>query len=73
MTSHATRRIQQQYRKAPSSPLIAKVFRANKRLVSQYLINEHRIRGLEKALKIKKKRRKRGKRLNLIGQEEGGP
>ena len=49
------------------------MFRANERLISQYSINKYRIRGLEKALKIEKKKRKRGKRLNLIGQEEGGP
>jgi hypothetical protein len=73
MTSHAIRHIQKQYRKAPSSPLIAKVFRANEQLVSQHSIDQHQIRGLINALKIEKKKRKRGKRLNLIGEEDRGP
>jgi hypothetical protein len=73
MTSHAIRRIQQEYHRAPNSPLIAKLFRANEKLVSQYSIDQHLLKGLANALKAEKKRRKRGKRLNLIGQEEGGP
>lgn len=73
MTSHAARRIQQQYRKAPSSPLIAKVFRANERLVSQHSIDQHMLKGLVNALKDEKKKRRRGKRLNLVGDEDMGP
>ena len=73
MTSHAIRRIQQQYRKAPSSPLIAKVFRANERLVSQHSIDQHVVKGLITALKDEKKKRRRGKRLNLVGDEDIGP
>ena len=73
MTSHAVRRIQQQYRKAPSSPLIAKVFRANERLVSQHSIDQHTLKGLVNALKDEKKKRRRGKRLNLVGDEDVGP
>jgi hypothetical protein len=53
--------------------LIAKLFRANEKLVSQHSIDQHLLKGLANALKTKKKRRKRDKRLNLIGQEEGGP
>ena len=73
MTSHAVRHIQQQYRKAPSSPLIAKVFRANERLVSQHSIDQHMVKGLITALKDEKKKRRRGKRLNLVGDEDTGP
>ena len=73
MTSHAIRRLQQQYHKAPSSPLLAKLFRANKRLVSQYSIDQHTLNGMIKAIKLEKKKRRRGKRLNLIGEEDSGP
>ena len=34
--------------------------------------NQHVIRGLEQALKNEKKKRQRGKRLNLIGKEDAG-
>ena len=73
MTSHAIRRIQQEYRRAPSSPLVAKLFKANEQLVSQHSIDQYVLRGLTNALKAEKKRRIRGKRLNLIGQEDIGP
>ena len=34
--------------------------------------NQHVIRGLEQALKNEKKKRQRGKQLNLIGKEDAG-
>ena len=73
MTSYAVRRIQQQFRLAPNSPLLAKVFRANERLTAQHDIDQHEVRGLKDALRAEKKRRQRGKRLNLLGEEATGP
>ena len=72
MTSHAVRRLQQQYRKAPSSPLLTKLFRANERLVSQHSIDQHTLNGVIGALKLEKKKRRRGKRLNLVKEEDFG-
>lgn len=73
MTSHAVRRLQQQYHKAPSSPLLNKLFRANERLVSQHSINQHTLHGMIEAFKLEKKKRRRGKRLNLTRDEDSGP
>ncbi|SLM34847.1 Kelch-type beta propeller [Lasallia pustulata] len=58
---------------APSEPLVAKLFRANERLAAENSIGTHMILGLTAALREEKKRRKRGKRLNLLGEEESGP
>ena len=73
MTSHAVRRIQQQYRIAPNSPLLAKVFLANERLTAQHSIDQHTLKGLMDTLKAEKKKRQRGKRLNLLGEEGSRP
>jgi hypothetical protein len=36
-------------------------------------VQQHITRGLHKALDLEKKRRQRGKKLNLLGEEGGGP
>jgi hypothetical protein len=73
MTYRASRRIKQQYRNAPSPSLITKVFKANEQLTSQHSIDSHVIKGLSNALRNEKKKRQRGKRLNLIGENSSGP
>jgi hypothetical protein len=73
MTCRAVRRAQREFRNTPNSSLLDKIFRANKRLAAQYSIDQHVVRGLTTALQDKKKRRKRGKRLNLLGEEDSGP
>jgi hypothetical protein len=73
MTYRAIRRAQRQYRNTPDSPLLAKIFRGNKRLTAQHSIDQHVVKGLVTALKDEKKRRKRSKRLNLLGEEDSGP
>lgn len=73
MTNHAVRRIHRTYKNAPSSPLLAKILRANERLAAEHSIDQHIIKGLNLALREEKKRRQRGKRLNLVGEEDSGP
>ncbi len=73
MTCRAVRRIQLQYRDNPKSPLLAKIFRANERLASQHSVDLHIQKGLAISLRNEKKRRNRGKRLNLVGEEDSGP
>ena len=73
MTGRAVRRIQKAYEKQPTRTLLSKIFTANERLAANESINQHVIRGLLDALKNEKKRRKRGKRLNLLGKEDSGP
>ena len=73
MTCRASRRIQQQYRNIPSPSLITKVFKANEQLTSQHSVDAHIITGLSNALRNEKKKRQRGKRLNLLGENGVGP
>lgn len=73
MTSKAVRRLHRIYRNAPDSPILAKILWANSRLAAQHSIDQHMMNGLIDALKNEKKRRKRGKRLNLLGEEDSGP
>ena len=73
MTGRAVRRIQKAYEKQPNKLLLSKIFTANERLAATHSIDQHIIRGLCEALKFEKKRRKRGKRLNLLGEEDSGP
>ena len=73
MTCRAVRRTQRQFHNAPNSPLLDKIFRANERLAAQHSVDQHVIKGLITALQDEKKRRKRGKRLNLVGEEDSGP
>ena len=68
----AVRRMQRQYKNKPCSPILAKIFRANERLAAQQSISNHVIVGLTNSLRNKKKKRRKGKRLNLLGQEESG-
>ena len=47
--------------------------KANERLSAQHSIDSHVIKGLINTVKNEKKKRQRGKRLNLLGQEGSGP
>ena len=73
MTCKTSHRVQRRYLEAPSPSLVSKVFKANERLVSQHSIDNHIIKGLINALRNEKKKRQRGKRLNLIGENSSGP
>ena len=73
MTCRAVRRVQRQYHNQPNSPLLKKLFRANERLASQYSVDQHIVKGLTVSLRNEKKKRQRGKRLNLLGEEDSGP
>jgi hypothetical protein len=73
LTCKASRRIKRQYQNAPSPSLVAKMFKANEQLTSQHSIDSHIIKGLSNSLRNEKKKRQRGKRLNLIGENSSGP
>ena len=53
--------------------MLKKLFRANERLTSQHSVDQHIIKGLTVSLRNEKKKRQRGKRLNLLGEEDSGP
>ena len=52
--------------------MVKKVFKANKSLTAQHSIDTHTIARLQAALANKKKKRKREKKLNLLGKEDKG-
>ena len=49
------------------------MFQRHERAAADRSILLHVNKGLQEALKMKKKKRRRGKRLNLLGQEDDGP
>ena len=73
LTCRAVRRIHRVYIFEPQTLLMSKILHANERLAAEHAIDQHVISGLLEAFKYEKKRRQKGKRLNLLGQEESGP
>ena len=60
------------YKFKPKDTFVSKLLRANEHLTAERSISQHVIKGLYEALKQEKKRRKRGKRLNLLGEDDSG-
>jgi hypothetical protein len=73
LSCRAIRRVQKAYRKSLTKKRLSVIFRSNERLAAQHSIDQHAISGLVRALKYEKKKRSRGKRLNLMGEEDTGP
>lgn len=73
MSCRAVRRVQKAYKKSPTKARLFLIFRSNERLAAQHSIDQHAISGLISALKHEKKKRSRGKRLNLMGDVDTGP
>ena len=73
ITCRAVRRTQRLYRDTSNPVLLHKILKANERLSAQHSIDSHVIKGLINTVKNEKKKRQRGKRLNLLGQEGSGP
>ena len=72
MTSKSIRRAQKAYRKNPTKENLDLILRSQERLAAQHEIDRHIQSGLLDTLANEKKRRKRGKRLNLVGEEDIG-
>lgn len=73
MSCRAVRKAHQQFKADPSVANLDLILRANEKLATQHSIDKHINEGLVYALKEEKKRRTRGIRLNLIGEEDNGP
>ena len=65
--------VQHTYKFKPKDIFLSKLLRANEYLAAERSISQHVIKGLLKALKQEKKRRKRGKRLNLLSEDKSRP
>jgi hypothetical protein len=72
-TTKSIRHFQADYRKNPTKLKLEKLFKANEELAAQASLDKQTKEGLINALKIEKKCRKRGKRLNVLGEEHNGP
>lgn len=72
-TAKAIRRAHQAYRRDREEPVLCKIMEANIKLSAQVSIQKHIINGLTGALKLEKKKRQRGKALNLVGEADNGP
>ena len=70
MICRGVRRLQREYRLTPISPLLGKLFRSNETLAARASIVSHQLMAVTGFLKEKRKRGKKGKRLNLIGMED---
>ena len=73
MTCRALRRAHRELRIKPTKLLMSKILRANEKLAALHSIDQHVIEGLQMAIREEKRRRARGKRLNLVGEKEAGP
>lgn len=73
LSCRAVRRVHKAYKRSPTKKQLSIIFHANERLATQHSIDKHAISGLIQALKHEKKKRSRGKRLNLMGEEDNGP
>jgi hypothetical protein len=72
MTSKSIRRAQKAYKANPSKANLDLILRSQERLAAQHEVDKHLQAGLLETLKNEKKWRQRGKRLNLVGEEDQG-
>jgi hypothetical protein len=73
LSAKSIRHFQNDYRKHPTEQKLQKLFKANEQLAAQHSVDEHTKKGLIESLKREKKSHNRGKRLNLLGEEDTGP
>ena len=72
ITSKSICRLQREYKVNPSIELLKVIFRSQERLAVQHEINKHVNSGIIESIEIEKKRRRHGKKLNLVGEEDNG-
>ncbi|TAQ86407.1 hypothetical protein B7494_g5258 [Chlorociboria aeruginascens] len=72
MTSKSIRRAQKAYKAAPTQTNLDVILRSQERLAAQHEVDKHLNKGLLETLKNEKRRRQRGKKLNLVGEEDSG-
>jgi hypothetical protein len=72
MTSKALRRFEKEFKRYPTREHVNQACRILFKLEARNAITQHVNEGLKATLGIEKMRRKRGKRLNLIGEEAKG-
>jgi hypothetical protein len=66
-------RIQKAYKNDHRESTLDLILDSNLHLAAEQSINTHIISGLSEALRLERKRRKRGRQLNLLGKDDHGP
>jgi hypothetical protein len=72
MTSKSIRRAQRAYKSNPIKENLDLILRSQERLAAQHKVDKHIQSGLFESLKTERRRRNKGKRLNLVGEEDSG-
>lgn len=72
MRCMSIRRVQRQFQHNPTTAGLQLIFKSNLKLSAQHEIDEHTKKGLIRSLELEKKKRRRGKKLNLLGEKTGG-
>jgi hypothetical protein len=72
MSCHAVRKAHRAYKESPSQKWLTFILHANIRLAAQHSIDKATINGLISSLQHEKKKRSRGKKLNLMGEHTIG-
>lgn len=72
ITCRTVRCFQKSFKHSPTAAKVEKLLKANELLAAQHSIDQHIHRGLEEALKLEKRNRKKGTKLNLLGEEACG-
>ena len=67
VTCRVVRRAHRAYILNPTSGQLSRIFRGHERTAADRAIALHVVGGLQEAFKMEKKKRRRGKRLNLLG------
>lgn len=74
LTSRGLRRLHRTIKQEPTdNNNLDKLLRASERLAARQEILIHEVTGLRQAFQHEKKKRNRGRRLNLVGENAGGP
>src|SRR5450432_2684678 len=72
-TSRTIRCVHNTYIANPIKSTLSLILKANIHLAAQQVINNHIIYSLRNTIQLEKKKRKRGKRLNLLSEEDNRP
>jgi hypothetical protein len=73
LSEHAMRKAYRLLKTKSNVTAIEKIVRGSEQLAAKNDCLQHEIRGLREVLVLEKKKRNRGKRLNLLGEEDNGP
>jgi DDE superfamily endonuclease len=73
MSGRAMRRAYKSLKNDPTNAALERIIRGSEKLAAMNDCLQHEVRGLREAISLEKKKRKRGKRLNLLGEEDSGP